>query len=89
MVGKTVRLRPLQRHTDSAGAAILMDRLYRVNAHTEAGLHLLAKGVPYGFVLPWDHIREFDELMDDQVDGSLKLKMVVHSKGDNLWTDTI
>lgn len=88
-----VRFRPVpQRFDGGPGGTPLpsIDRDWIIGPLTEKGFVMYQVGVPYAFVLGFDHIREFvsDPTRGDEY-GLLVLKVQVNTGGDRVWVEPI
>jgi hypothetical protein len=90
---KRVRFRPVpQRYDGGPSGAPLppTDPDGIIGPEMNGGLSMYQVGVPYGFVLGYDHIREY---LSDPVRGAdygfLILKVQVNTGGDHVWIEPL
>jgi hypothetical protein len=92
LVRRHVRLRPVAARIDAANQSQLqpIDDRWMVSSYdASAGLSLSLSRTGHGFMLPFDHIREFVSDPSHAGDGFLMLKVQVYMSGDNLWVDPV
>jgi hypothetical protein len=88
-----VRFRPAVRRYDGrpGGAPLpLADREWIIGPEIKEGMMLYQVGVPYGFVLGFDQIREYvSDPSRGEHHGFLILKVQVNTGGNHLWVEPL
>jgi hypothetical protein len=83
---------PVQRYDGGRGGAPLpfADREWIIGPQMNNGMMMYQVGVPYGFILGFDQIREF--ISDPNAGdghGLLLLKVQVNTGGDHVWVEPL
>jgi hypothetical protein len=82
----------VRRYDGGPGGAELpaADREWIIGPEMETGMMMYQVGVPYGFVLGFDQIREFiSDPIRGEGHGFLMLKVQVNTGGDRVWTEPL
>jgi hypothetical protein len=80
---------PVQRFDGGPGGRPLpfVDREWIIGPEMPNGMMMYQVGVPYGFVLGFDQVREFmTDPLAGEGHGCLLLKVQVNTGGDHVWT---